>query len=169
MKWFQITRKFASRGEKCIGFGQFDQKTCSDYAKTMQLGQFEQEICSDYAIIRGVYCTLNSVDNNLLINVKAIGNGTSLIHSARHCWKPFSCYQEIGSSFVPVTTIHRLEIIGSSFCPCKFQVRIWTEGRFEMVYFQFQVWIWTERKLEMVYFQFQVWIWTERRWEMVYF
>ena len=32
IKIIQITRKLGLRGEKCIGFGQFDQKICSDYA-----------------------------------------------------------------------------------------------------------------------------------------
>ena len=32
-KIIQITQKFGLRGEKCIGFGQFYQKFCTDYAE----------------------------------------------------------------------------------------------------------------------------------------
>ena len=32
LKIIRVTRKFGIRGEKYIGFGQFDQKICSDYA-----------------------------------------------------------------------------------------------------------------------------------------
>ena len=33
LKIIRITPKFGLRGEKCIGFDQFDQKICSDYAE----------------------------------------------------------------------------------------------------------------------------------------
>ena len=39
-------RKFGLRGEKCIGFDQFDQEICSDYAEFTVSGIY----CSNYSL-----------------------------------------------------------------------------------------------------------------------